>query len=391
MAYLKGEENEDATKTVTGWIKMLGLLSTIKQRYPEQKTVYACLTNLPENILRELHAKRQDNTIFVPGLLSTTLDRELIDSEFLKSGPPVEKMVVLEISGVYEGIDLSRVSYYPKEQELLLPLFTTLKVVSSRYNSRDGHEPLRIQCKFEGSGMSLRLQKAVWSDLYMASSEILRLLGDFPAESSSSPEKTGSPTNPSLPAKSSSPAKPSSPSRIRPKTPASPSASSPSRMRAPPAGADDKRKTIYTDRVFKSIFDVFTAMDRRNVYAISYDDYIWSQTALGSNKAFQRISRQAPMSVHFYNSSCDLTLHRFLAMCLPGATEWDLTRMLRWAIARVREDPVPRARILPADLSISDSKSSNFRGNPGGRGHSARSPTRVPHPMAAEAARAAWG
>lgn len=212
------------------------------------------------------------------------------------------KSAVLTISDVSEGVDVRVHTKYPMEREVVLPMCSRLRVCS--VSGGRGEEPLRINCAYDGTMLSSRLQKAVWSDMHDASHRLIKVLNSIMGM-----RKTVLANTVIL-------------------------------------KKDTGQKSVYTDSVFRAIYDVFEVMDRRGVFAVSYDDYVWAQEALCKNRGFQRIVRQASLSVHFFNSNADLTLHRFFFMCLPGATEQDITRMMRWAAARVRTTRLPSEREL---------------------------------------------
>lgn len=85
---------------------------------------------------------------------------------------------------------------------------------------------------------------------------------------------------------------------------------------------------------FWALFDVFDAMDRGGVGAVSRADFFWALKALGHSAEFQKALNKAALSAHFHKTARELPLESFVRRALRTATEQDIACMLRWANVR---------------------------------------------------------
>ncbi|CAK0798029.1 unnamed protein product, partial [Prorocentrum cordatum] len=305
-----------AEQRLRSLVKWICLLSSLAARpLGEVRTVSRVLADAPKELLQELVRLKPGSEVFWPSPLSTTQDFDISERYATGTVSPVANNVLFTIGGVRQGLDLGLLSQYPGEEELLLPACSLLRVVAVR--SQEGH-PLRVDCEYAGTMLSDDLLRAAWDDLREASWDLTqRASQDLPAAKLQPPPPASPPG-----AGRAGPPGGGGPFvvatcanfRGRPQA-AAPRACSPgsSGRPRPTAGCDEKS--------VQSLLATFEAMDRRGVYAVSREDFLWSQKALAVGHDFQRVARNASVTSHFFTSKADLTLSRFLHLSLPRASE----------------------------------------------------------------------
>jgi hypothetical protein len=158
-AYSKGVENPLAMEALRTWVKWICLITASRLHYPP-RSVFRGLCGLPPQLVEEFRNMEPGKEIFWPALSSTTTERSICES-YANQAEPLERNVIFTISGVNEGIELFRLSQYPKEAEFLLPSFSKLRVV----NVQKDTVPLIIDCEFAGCIMPDDFRQACLDDL----------------------------------------------------------------------------------------------------------------------------------------------------------------------------------------------------------------------------------
>jgi len=288
---LQQAPNGAVERPLQKWVKTACLLSSCRQKFEESKSLTRILTNVSDRGIQELQKKQKEDIILCPQLLSTSSNSNYVEKYLSLGASCLEKHVILTISNVTECLDISTVSQYPEEQEVLLPFLSVLRVQDISFGAG---QPTRLRCQFQGSMLSPRLRSACLSDLTMASYELVQGLDDLqipsPISMSLGQSKTDRPN-----------------------------------LREP---------TQYNSKVFQALVHAFEALDRRGAWMISYADYSWAQDTLASSLGVKRILRK--LTGHFANSHLDLTLQKFFVLTMPGATDGQLERAFRWTSRYLR-------------------------------------------------------
>lgn len=285
------------------WVKTACLLSSCRQKFEDSKSLTRILTNVSERGVQELRKKQKEDIIVCPQLLSTSSNPDYVQKYLSLGASSLEKHVILTISNVTECLDLSAVSQYPDEQEVLLPFLSVLRVQDVSF---EAGQATRVRCQFQGSMLSPRLRSACLSDLTMASYELVQGLDDLPIPSPISVSLGESKTD-------------------RPNL---------------------RDHTQYNTKVFQTLVHAFEALDRRGAWMISYSDYSWAQDTLASSVGVKRILRK--LTGHFANSHLDLTLQKFFVLTMPGATDSQLERAFRWTSRYLRTTEPQRLEESPS-------------------------------------------
>jgi hypothetical protein len=169
-AFAGQRENKDAQEKLQKWVKWVCLLAALRQKLVPPVRVTRGLTQLPDFIMQELMAKQPGDLIFWAAMSSTTLDGSISES-YANQMRPVNRNVIFTIDGVDEGTPLYEISQYPKEQEVLLPAFSMLKVKAIEPSLKED-EPARLACDFAGVLMPEVLQFACEQDLRRAMAQL---------------------------------------------------------------------------------------------------------------------------------------------------------------------------------------------------------------------------
>merc|ERR1711924_78658 len=156
---------DGAQVEVEKWIKWASLLGAVGQKLTPALTTTRGLMQLPAGVMESLMKKKPGDHIFWASMSSTTMDSTISES-YANQCKPVNKNVLFEIRNVHEGLELHKISAYPKEKEILFPPLALLRVVhvTPPITSPDPR-PGRIVCSFVECLMTDSLQQAVFDDL----------------------------------------------------------------------------------------------------------------------------------------------------------------------------------------------------------------------------------
>ncbi|CAJ1353414.1 unnamed protein product [Effrenium voratum] len=285
-AGLRQAPDPAAEQPLQKWVKTACLLSSCRQTLEEPKVLTRMLMNLSDRGVQELKKKHKEDLMVCPQVLSTSAEPSCVEKYLSLGAANLEHHAILTIRNVTECLDLSGLSQYPEEREVLLPFLSVLKVQEVSFKSG---EPIRVICSFHGSMLSPRLKAACLSDLAMASYELVQADIDFLDLSALDFE-----------------ASPGTTSEVG----------------------------QYNSKTFQSLLQVFEAIDRRGAWMISHADYIWAQDTLARSFGAKRVLRK--LAGFFAKSQADLTLQRYFMLTMPGATDAQLDRAFRWAGRQLR-------------------------------------------------------
>ncbi|CAJ1420341.1 unnamed protein product [Effrenium voratum] len=289
-AGLRQAPDPAAEQPLQKWVKTACLLSSCRQTLEEPKVLTRMLMNLSDRGVQELKKKHKEDLMVCPQVLSTSAEPSCVEKYLSLGAANLEHHAILTIRNVTECLDLSGLSQYPEEREVLLPFLSVLKVQEVSFKSG---EPIRVICSFHGSMLSPRLKAACLSDLAMASYELVQAL-DFEASPGTTLEVA--------------------------------------KLPSPKSGESEVGQ--YNSKTFQSLLQVFEAIDRRGAWMISHADYIWAQDTLARSFGAKRVLRK--LAGFFAKSQADLTLQRYFMLTMPGATDAQLDRAFRWAGRQLR-------------------------------------------------------
>jgi protein dpy-30 len=158
-AFAKGSRHWEGIEAMRTWVKWMCLITATRRHYPQPRSVFRGLCGLPPFLVEEFRNLAPGSEIFWPQLSSTTTERSICES-YANQAEPLEQNVIFSISGVSEGLELFRLSQYPKEAEFLLPCFSKLKVVTVHDTV-----PLMMECEYVECLMSDSFRQDVLDEL----------------------------------------------------------------------------------------------------------------------------------------------------------------------------------------------------------------------------------
>ncbi|CAK9016123.1 unnamed protein product [Durusdinium trenchii] len=288
------QDGSRSAEPLQKWVKTACLLSSCREKAEDSRTLTRILMNVSDRGIQELQNKQKEDIIVCPHILSTSLNPDYVEKYLHLGAWCLERHVVLSIRvdrDVTECLNLSAISQYPEEKEVLLPFLSVLRIQDISFGPG---EPTRISCQFQGSMMSSRLRSACLSDLTMASYELVQGLEELP---------TPSPLSLSL-------------------------------EQSKLDRSNIFEPNQYNSKVFQSLVHAFEALDRRGAWMISLSDYSWAQDRLASSFAVKRILRK--LTPHFAKTHDDLSLQKFFTLTMPGATDVQLEKAFRWTSRYLR-------------------------------------------------------
>lgn len=260
----------------------MAALGTCRRKFSPPRTLTRCLKDLPHAAVSEILKKKAGDIIVCPPLLGATCNTAVTQSCLTGN---VEEHVVLTISKVTEGLELFHLSQYPMEEEVLLPMLAMMKVVDVR---REPGQPINLLCVYKGTVLSSKIQAAILADLGEASYYLVTGLDPKSKEIAST------------------------------------------RKPAP----DPLDFGQYTPDFFRSLCDLFSAADRRQIWVVTVDDFNYIYSTMGKTLGYTK-----PLAVlfsYFSRSSADLSLQQFITLAMKGAPLVQVERALRWACRHVR-------------------------------------------------------
>eukprot|EP01063_Lacrimia_lanifica_P007251 TRINITY_DN145_c0_g2_i1.p1 TRINITY_DN145_c0_g2~~TRINITY_DN145_c0_g2_i1.p1 ORF type:complete len:1952 (+),score=536.94 TRINITY_DN145_c0_g2_i1:747-6602(+) len=159
MALLGNAGQKIETRSVIKeWVKFLGLLVTMCEQLPGEKTLFRALKGIPPGIIDQYKAASQ----MAWSSASSCSQRRL--NYFMDADKKAGNLMFV-VNGVTRGLPLSAVSAYKAEEEVLLPPFITLKVTGVKQTDMGAEIDLRVtQYTFWDCNEFAAFRKALYSD-----------------------------------------------------------------------------------------------------------------------------------------------------------------------------------------------------------------------------------